>query len=241
MRVAVQQIHRASMPMLVSRRGLGDLASDCAAGNADACKQYYATVYVKAPSVLAAAQSAQAAADASLPANIPPGCPVVKGSGPGAVCSINGQPILCSAVRECDPMTGTVHFEYALPFPTGNVDILEVGPSGAVVGYQGAPQGSPATQQTIPTGTIVEKGGIPTYQYPAAPAASAPATTSGSGVTQTDVHGAQQTGPGGASAGAGVTQTQSMRALLTNTTIGGIPNWVLILAVSGAIYFMVKR
>jgi hypothetical protein len=237
MRVAVREIHRAPMPLIAGRRGLGDLASDCAAGNADACKQYYATVYAKAPSVIAA-QTAQAAADASLPANIPPGCPVVKGSGPGAVCSINGQPILCSAVRECDPMTGAVHFEYALPFPTGNVDILEVGPSGKVVGYQGAPQGSVATTQTIPTGTVVEQGGIPTY-HP---------STSGSGVTQQDVHGKQQTGSSSASESTGPgpqtltpTVVSDVKALLTNTTIGSIPNWVLLLAAAGAIYFMVKR
>lgn len=254
MRVAVRNIHHAPMPMLV-RRGLGDLASDCSAGNADACKQYYATVYPNLPAVVAARQAAQASQPPALPANIPPGCPVVRGSGSTAVCSLNGQLSNCTDIRECDPMTGAVHFEYALPFPTGNVDILEVGPSGKVVGYQGAPQGSPATTQPIATGTVVEQGGIPTYQYPAAaPVTSAPAgaTTSGSGVTQTDVHGTQQTGPGGTGAGTGAgaqagsspqiqTTGFTLPAFLTNTTIGSIPNWVLIAAVLGGLYFMAKK
>jgi hypothetical protein len=59
-------IVHATTPMLrrrinyqMRRRGVGSLASDCAAGDATACQQYYATQYNVAPSVVAASTSAE--------------------------------------------------------------------------------------------------------------------------------------------------------------------------------------
>lgn len=41
-----------------------------------------------------------------------------------------GTPTPCNLIRECDSQTGMNHQEYALPNPSGNVDINVVGPDG---------------------------------------------------------------------------------------------------------------
>ncbi len=56
----------------------------------------------------------------------------------------DGGTISCSLIRECDPYTGNVHFEYALPFGSENVNIWQVaGPTATWVG----PSPAPETQQ----------------------------------------------------------------------------------------------
>lgn len=60
----------------------------------------------------------------------------------------DGGTISCSLIRECDPYTGNVHFEYALPFGSENVNIWQVaGPTATWIG----PSPAPETQQlTLP-------------------------------------------------------------------------------------------
>lgn len=253
-RVALGDVHLVSPPSIARRRTrLGDLAHDCSAGDAAACTAYYATVYSQAPSVILAAQQAAQKQPPPLPpaSDIPVGCPVVSGSGASAICNLPSGNILCSAIRECDPMTGAVHYEYAMPYPTGNVDILEVNPTGVVSGYQGSPAGSPSAPQPIATGTQIEQSGVATYRYPGIAVASPPTppqkTTSGSGVSQTDVHGTQQTGAGTGSTGGNSSSSSTsvvgfaLPAFLTDTMIYGIPNWLLIVAAGAAVFFMVKK
>lgn len=53
----------------------------------------------------------------------------------------DGGLINCNLIRECDPYTGNVHFEYALPFETGNANIWVVaGPTATWSGPNPAPQ-----------------------------------------------------------------------------------------------------
>lgn len=52
----------------------------------------------------------------------------------------DGGLINCNLIRECDPYTGNVHFEYALPFETGNANIWVVaGPTATWSGPNTAP------------------------------------------------------------------------------------------------------
>lgn len=60
----------------------------------------------------------------------------------------DGGLINCNLIRECDPYTGNVHFEYALPFETGNANIWVVaGPTATWSGPNVAP---PVEQLVLP-------------------------------------------------------------------------------------------
>lgn len=60
------------------------------------------------------------------------GCPVNADGD----CELNGMPVSCSLIRECDSMTGALHYEYAMPQSTGNVNINVADPnSGKIIGY----------------------------------------------------------------------------------------------------------
>jgi len=96
------------------RRGFGDLASDCATGNAAACKDYYATVYSKAASVASTPIVRPTELTQAFDYPQAPGCHVVDLS--ANRCQMNdGTEEGCNAIQECDPLTGAVHFQYALP------------------------------------------------------------------------------------------------------------------------------
>lgn len=63
------------------------------------------------------------------------GCPTNE----NGECMYNGMPVSCSLIRECDSVTGTLHWEYGMPFSTGNVNILVGDPSTqSIVGYRNA-------------------------------------------------------------------------------------------------------
>lgn len=59
------------------------------------------------------------------------GCPIT----PQGDCVLNGMPVSCSIIRECDSVTGTLHYEYAMPYSTGNVNINVADTQGNLVGY----------------------------------------------------------------------------------------------------------
>jgi hypothetical protein len=133
-------------------------------------------------------------------------------------------PTPCMEVRQCDTMTGALHFEYALP--TGapsNADITEVSPdSGRVIGcttgkdLQHITTGAcaPGTTQ-IGTQVVNPKTGVIVYNPP-------PPKTGGGGNTQTP------TGGGGT----GASGSASVSVMLQNTSRPGQPlqvgdNWLL--------------
>lgn len=62
------------------------------------------------------------------------GCPIT----PQGDCVLNGMPVSCSLIRECDSVTGNLHYEYAMPYPTGNVNINVADTQGNLVGYNDA-------------------------------------------------------------------------------------------------------
>jgi hypothetical protein len=62
------------------------------------------------------------------------GCPVL----PNGNCDYGGMEIPCSYIRECDYMTGAVHYEYAMPESTGNVNIAVATPDQVIIGYNDA-------------------------------------------------------------------------------------------------------
>lgn len=52
-------------------------------------------------------------------------------------CILNGMPVSCSIIRECDSVTGNLHYEYALPYDTSNVNINMADPlTQKIIGYQ---------------------------------------------------------------------------------------------------------
>ncbi len=60
------------------------------------------------------------------------GCPIT----PQGDCVLNGMPVSCSLIRECDNQTGNLHYEYTLPGgKTGNVNINVADTSGNLIGY----------------------------------------------------------------------------------------------------------
>lgn len=105
------------------RLGFGDLASDCATGNAAACKDYYSTVYAKAASVLATQPSPVAQADsAPMDYASAPGCHVVNLAQNRCVLD-NGIEVGCNSIIECDPLTGAVHGQNApLTLASGQIN-----------------------------------------------------------------------------------------------------------------------
>jgi len=62
------------------------------------------------------------------------GCPIT----PQGDCVLNGMPVSCSLIRECDSITGNLHYEYAMPYSTGNVNINVADTQGNLVGYNDA-------------------------------------------------------------------------------------------------------
>lgn len=59
------------------------------------------------------------------------GCPIT----PQGDCVLNGMPVSCSIIRECDSITGNLHYEYAMPYSTGNVNINVADTQGNLIGY----------------------------------------------------------------------------------------------------------
>ncbi len=51
------------------------------------------------------------------------GCPMLADGS----CNYGGMNISCGLIRECDPFTGNVHFEYTLPGGSNNVNIASYG------------------------------------------------------------------------------------------------------------------
>jgi hypothetical protein len=46
-------------------------------------------------------------------------------------CVLNGQTVSCTLIRECDPYTGAVHFEYAMPQGSPNADVWQLNANGS--------------------------------------------------------------------------------------------------------------
>lgn len=71
-------------------------------------------------------------------------CPMVDES--TKMCRWGNGLINCNLIRECDPYTGNVHFEYALPFGTDNANIWVV--AGPTATWSG-PNDAPAVNQLV--------------------------------------------------------------------------------------------
>jgi hypothetical protein len=72
-------------------------------------------------------------------------CPALDSS--FQTCLLNGNQVPCSFIRECDPYTGAVHFEYALPYGSQNVNIWDIAGNQA---YWLGPNPKPDTQPVFP-------------------------------------------------------------------------------------------
>lgn len=111
----------------------------------------------------------------------PPGCYPL---GDGTCQTQAFGPVGCNLVRECDPMTGQVHFEYALPGGNANADINVVSDTtGQVVGYNDA-NSNFTTNGPIAVGTQIVNPNTGAIVYNPAPALSQSPTGGGS-ATQT--------------------------------------------------------
>lgn len=62
-------------------------------------------------------------------------------------CLLAGAEMPCSFIRECDPYTGAVHFEYALPYGSSNVNIWDIAGDQA---YWLGPNPMPQDQPVFP-------------------------------------------------------------------------------------------
>ena len=86
--------------------------------------------------------------------NLPSGCTPVGNN----LCStaLYG-PTPCNEVRECDPVTGAVHFQYSMPGAsvTPNADILTVNPQTGVVQSYNGPTGAQSSVSPVPIGTQI--------------------------------------------------------------------------------------
>lgn len=84
--------------------------------------------------------------------SVPAGCPMNSDGSCGD--PINGT-YSCALVRECDPSTGAVHYEYTLPSgPVRNANIWSVNPDGSGLLWlnaSGAVGGAPSTNEPTPT------------------------------------------------------------------------------------------
>lgn len=57
---------------------------------------------------------------------------------PEGDCMFGGMPVSCSIIRECDNVTGNLHYEYGMPFSSGNVNINVANTNGMILGYKNA-------------------------------------------------------------------------------------------------------
>lgn len=189
---------RIPVPLLIRTRprGIGDLASDCSAGNAAACKQYYATVYAQAPSVVAA-QPAPAP-----PANLPP----VDYSNPTALTQavLAGDPSATAAQKAYDA-------KYFATVPQSQWPILIQGGGSPYMVYLASLQ-NPGGAASI-NSNILAGSGVPTQ-----PAVTLPSPTQ-LGVPSGGSGGSRSGGGGGA--GGGTAAVTPPSATLQNVTRGG--------------------
>lgn len=185
--------------------------------------------------------------------NLPAGCTPI---GTNLCQTALYGPVSCNEVRECDPVSGTVNFQYALPSGgiVPNADIVNVNPlTGQAISSNNAQGGiAPPSASPIPIGTQVEQGGITTFAYtptppapapiPAAPAASPAATvppaaaptpilTAAGGITQ-----ASQILPASSAVTASVLGTNPLGFLTGTVSLFGysVPVWALGLGAVGA-------
>lgn len=84
------------------------------------------------------------------------GCPIT----PQGDCVLNGMPVSCSLIRECDSVTGNLHYEYAMPQSTGNVNINVADTQGNLVGYNNA-QGRFVDTADVPISSLINRQATP--------------------------------------------------------------------------------
>ena len=84
------------------------------------------------------------------------GCPIT----PQGDCVLNGMPVSCSLIRECDSVTGNLHYEYAMPYSTGNVNINVADTQGNLIGYNDA-QGRFVDTKDVPISSLVNRQATP--------------------------------------------------------------------------------
>lgn len=84
------------------------------------------------------------------------GCPIT----PQGDCVLNGMPVSCSIIRECDSVTGNLHYEYALPFQSGNVNINVADTQGNLIGYNDQ-QGRFVDTANVPIASLVNRQATP--------------------------------------------------------------------------------
>jgi hypothetical protein len=160
--------------------------------------------------------------------NLPSGCDVI---GDNLCQTALYGPTACNLVRECDPVTDAVHYQYVIGSNDPNADIANVSAaSGDIVSYNGPTGAVDDALSPIPIGTPIETNGQPTYVYPqrgvtpAPPAAASPATTTA--VTSAAVTAASTSAPLDLSPVP--VSTDSLSSWLSQTLLDGIPNWALV-------------
>jgi len=171
------------------------------------------------------------------------GCDVVNLD--ANICLLGQSEVACNLIRECDHLTGAVHFEYAMPegSPNANIWILQhnnewewQGPDAANVPAPTIPAGvqptiAPPAAVTLPAVQTEAAPPSGTWQFQAQPAVITPNL------------GPANPTPAGASAGALIPSGTILDDLtLPNLqqTIGdtGIPLWMLLAAGATAAYFV---
>lgn len=156
----------------------------------------------------------------------------------------NGYPLKCSAIRECDPLTGQQHCQFPLPGQTDPSQTANPSIPFCTSGANALPFSTPSTQeqQTLTGGTAFTPSGVDV---------AALTTAAVKAATQANQQSSQQSGSispavtdGSAPSGDNTGQSNSTDpslALPTSVTnfysgstdtsgdwISGIPNWVLI-------------
>lgn len=145
------------LAVAAGRRGLG--ATDPCGNTGEVLYNGVCTLPQYVPANAINVLPSPATSGGGSPTAVPANCPVVGAPGPDAYCDYGGEIIGCREVRECDSMTGVVHFEYLTPGgAAGNPDISVVDPStGQVTGCLDKTGAGGGTLCNLPVGvTLVD-------------------------------------------------------------------------------------
>ena len=177
------------------------------------------------------------------------GCPVNQDSS----CTLNGNRVGCMLIRECDKYTGNVHFEYAQPEGTSNVNTNILNADGTIT-YQNAQYTQvPQTDQSLldKISQYVQTGNAPITHAPTTNLSS----PTGNGVANAGSNGNNSSSSGSSTGGSSTGNDESnqnsdngwlvigglstiMDWVTQNISIGGfnIPLWAL--GIGGVTGFM---
>jgi len=235
MRVALGAVHQLAPPPMVRRRriSLGDAAAQCASNggtwNGSVC-------LANSPGVNPASSPPMRPVDFSNPTAVVQAVLAGNPQALAAQAAYNkaalANPASASTAAALQAQGWDPYLSFLQTTGSQSGGDYNISPTGEItpvvnpLSLVSAP--TPATPQPTPA--------TPATVTPPSMPASVP-LTSGSGVTQQ-----QLTGPSTGATGGGTSQqTGSGTSFLTATAVDSVPNWLLIVAALGIVFFMVKK